>query len=149
MVNINNHNDLTMANITHTVFKRLRLILQGFVVTTHSSLCEHEQASGLNVLFPQALVHCDNKSRRIGLNHDYNIAFLISPENVNFLHLKWVYAARSKSRFTCYSHYYVMTLNDGYDRLTMPVVKRCCARDAPPDTFSIGVFISGKRIPTW
>ena len=34
---------------------------------------------GFDVLFAQARVHCDNKPRPIGLNHDYNITFSIAP----------------------------------------------------------------------
>ena len=32
-------------------------------------------ADVLDVLFQQALVQCDNKTRQIGLNHDYNMKF--------------------------------------------------------------------------
>ena len=34
---------------------------------------------GLDALFAQARVHCDNKPRHIGLNHDYNMTSSISP----------------------------------------------------------------------
>ena len=37
------------------------------------------QPDGFDVLLAQARVHCDNKPRQIGLNHDYNMTFLISP----------------------------------------------------------------------
>ena len=33
----------------------------------------------LDALFTQAWVHRDNKPRQIGLNHDYNMTFIISP----------------------------------------------------------------------
>ena len=46
----------------------------------------------------------DNKPRQIGLNHDYNVIFSISPVTVSNLYLKSEYGARSKSRFACYSH---------------------------------------------
>ena len=35
--------------------------------------------SGFDVLFAQARVHCDNKPRQIGFNHDYNMTFSIWP----------------------------------------------------------------------
>ena len=50
------------------IIKGLRPVLEGFVVTMHSP-------SGFDVLFAQARVHCDNKPRQIGLNHDYNMTF--------------------------------------------------------------------------
>ena len=52
-------------------------------------------------------MHCDNKNEQIGLNTDCNITFLISPVNINILHFKEEYGARSKSRFACYSRCYV------------------------------------------
>ena len=52
----------------HNVFKGLRPVLEGFVVTMHEG-----------VLFAQAWVHGDNQPRQIGLNHDYNMTFSISP----------------------------------------------------------------------
>ena len=55
--------------------KGLRLVLEGFVVTMHEGACE----TGFDVLFVQARVHCDNKTQQIGLNHDYNMTFSISP----------------------------------------------------------------------
>ena len=39
-------------------------------------------------------------------------------------------------------------LNDGNCRLTIPVVKGRCAREALPHVFNIGVFKYGKRNPT-
>ena len=33
--------------------------------------------SHFGALFPQARVHCDNKIKQIGLNHDYDMTFLI------------------------------------------------------------------------
>ena len=40
------------------------------------------------VLFAQARVHCDNKPRQIGLNHDYNMTFSISPRECQYSPLK-------------------------------------------------------------
>ena len=47
------------------------------------------------VLFAQARVHCDNKPRQIGLNHNYNMTFLISPHGCPYSPLKWR-SSRSK-----------------------------------------------------
>ena len=43
---------------------------------------------------------------------------------------------------------HVVPLNDGNCRLTIPVVKERCAREALPHAFNIGVFKYGKRNPT-
>ena len=40
---------------------------------------------------------------------------------------------------------HVVPLNDGNCRLTIPVVKGRCAREALPHAFNIGVFKYGKR----
>ena len=61
--------------------------------------------------------------------------------NISILHLKYEYGAQSESRFACYSHCYV-TWNC---RLTTPVIKGCCIRDALPHTSSFGVFKSVKK----
>ena len=52
-------------------------------------------------------MHYDNNPRQIGLNHDCNMTFSISPENVIILHLKYKFCSRSERRFACYSHCYV------------------------------------------
>ena len=43
---------------------------------------------------------------------------------------------------------HVVPLNDGNCRLTIPVVKGRCAREALPHAFNIGVFKYGKSNPT-
>ena len=43
---------------------------------------------------------------------------------------------------------HVVPLDDGNCRLTIPVVKGRCAREALPHAFNIGVFKYGKRNPT-
>ena len=43
---------------------------------------------------------------------------------------------------------YVVPLNDGNCRLTIPVAKERCAREALPHTFNIGVFKYGKSKST-
>ena len=42
----------------------------------------------------------------------------------------------------------VVPLNDGYCRLTIPVVKGRCAREALPHVFNIGLFKYGKSNST-
>ena len=76
--------------------KGLRPVLEGFVVPMHEGACE----TGFDVLFAQARVHWDNKSRQIGLNPDYNMTFSVSPVNVSNLHAKvaFVLEARVVSR---------------------------------------------------
>ena len=65
--------------------KGLRPVLEGFVVSMHQDACEtggqipRALSEGFDVLFAQARVHWDNKPRQIGLNHDYNMTFSISP----------------------------------------------------------------------
>ena len=89
-------------------FKGLSPVLEGFVVTMHSGLCEQYvqslslTASGFDLLFAQARVHCGNKPRQFGLNHDYDMTFLISPVNISTIHLKanMVLEARVVSRAT-------------------------------------------------
>ena len=43
---------------------------------------------------------------------------------------------------------HVVSLNDGNGRLTIPIVKGRCARDALPHAFHIGVFKFVKTIST-
>ena len=43
---------------------------------------------------------------------------------------------------------HVVPLNDGNCRLTIPVVKGRCAREALPQAFNIGVFKYDKSNPT-
>ena len=62
------------------IFKGVRPVLEGLVVTMHEDACEtgSQIPRALDVLFAQARVHCDNKPRQIVLNHDYNMTFSIS-----------------------------------------------------------------------
>ena len=58
--------------------------MEGFVVTVHEGAKQEVKslgllASGFDALFVQDRVYCDNKSRQIGLNHNYNMAFSIYP----------------------------------------------------------------------
>ena len=100
-------------------------------------------------LSPRDLTYCSHKPECIvTTNPNRSVLipiitwhFQFRPVNVNILHLKYNYRARSKSRFACYSLVTSGgTLNDGNCRLTMPVGKGRCARDALPHAFHIGVF---------
>ena len=55
------------------------------------------------------LVYCDNKTREIGIDRDYNLMFLNETNscqllNVGIFHLQGEYGAWSESRFARYSH---------------------------------------------
>ena len=65
---------------TSTMFKVLRPVLEGFDFTMHVGACEtgSQTASGFDVLFAQAQVHCDNKPRHISLDPNYNMTCFIS-----------------------------------------------------------------------
>ena len=127
-------------------FEGLRPVIEGSVVTIHSGLYEKYvqslslTAPGLDLLFTQARVHCGNKPRHFGLDHDYDMTFLTSPVNISTIHLKDEYGARSKGRATP-----IVTSrgNYGNNLLTMLFVKIRCVRDA--NTFNIGVFSAGKN----
>ena len=60
------------------------------------------QSIGFDFLFAHAIVHCDNKPRQVGLNHDYNMIFLFHLVYDSILHLKanMVLKAKSFSRAT-------------------------------------------------
>ena len=72
------------TNIGYMRFQGSTPILEGLVVSMNEGACEQEVKSRdssvdwFDVLFAQAWVHCDNKLRQIGLNHNFHIAFSIS-----------------------------------------------------------------------
>ena len=131
-------------------FKRLRPVLEGFVVTMHEGVCE----TGSQI--PRALARgiwrtvCTSPSalwqqtRQIGLNHDYNMTFSIAP------HTHECQYSPLKIRTSCSKWepfcellpllLHVVPLNDGNCRLTIPVIKGRCARDALPQAFHIAMF---------
>ena len=41
-----------------------------------------------DIQFARAQVHCDNKTRHIGRDHDYKMAFQFLPVDIDILHLK-------------------------------------------------------------
>ena len=94
------------------------------------------------VLFAQARVHCDNKTRQIGFNHDYNMTISISPRESWYSPLKRRLSCSKREPFRVLLPLlrHVVPLNDGNCRLTMPVGKGRCARDALPHAFHIGVL---------
>ena len=49
----------------------------------------------------QARAHYDNKTRQNGLNHEYNMSFLISPPDFTIVHFNDEYG---EGRFACYFH---------------------------------------------
>ena len=56
---------------------------------------------------PRVRVQCDSKPRQVGLNHDYNMIFSLSPCRCQYSPLEYEYGARNESRFVCYFHCYV------------------------------------------
>ena len=118
--------------------KWLKLVLEGFVVRIHKGACETGlTASGLDLLFAKSRVHCDNRSRQIGLNHDYSMTFFY------FAHWMLVRICCSKREpfpapLPLLRH--VMPLCDRKCCLIMPVVKGRCARSILPRKFNISVF---------
>ena len=135
------------------LLKGLRLVLDGFVVTMHEGACETGSQiprALARVLFPQAQVHWDNKPRQIGLNPDYNMTFSISPRVCLYssLKIRISYSKREPFRVLFPLLRHVVPLNDGNCRLTIPVIKGRCARDALPHAFHIGVFKFVKTIST-
>ena len=71
------------------------------------------------------------------------MTILISPRKCSYSpHKRRIWCSR-REPLLCY----IVPLNGAYCRLTMSVVKRRCARDAPPYTFDVGMFKSGKNVP--
>ena len=136
--------------VVQEMFKGLRPVLVGFVVTMHEGACKTgSQIAGFDVLFAQAQVHCDNKPRQIGLNHNYNMTFSISPHEFYYLHVK----AHMCSKWEPFHVLlpllcHVVPLNDVNCCLTIPVVKGHCALKVLPHAFNIGMFKYGKSNST-
>ena len=124
------------------LFKELRPVLEGFVVTMHEGACEKGSQ-----IRPRDLTYWSHKSEYIvTTNRDRSVLitiitwhFQFHPVNVSILHLKYDYRARSESRFACYSHCYVMW----YPLTTGIVASQCpSARDAVLVTRYLTPFIS-------
>ena len=115
----------------------------------HSSLREQYTKSiglaafGFYPYSTRALMHCDNKSRQIGVNYDYDMLFSNSPRECWYysLNIQIWFSKRWASRML----FHVVPLKDGNCRLTMPVQGRCTS-DALTHTFDIGVFSLLKEI---
>ena len=67
--------------------------------------------------------------------------------NVSILHLKYKYGARTDSHFHVLLPLllYMVLLNIGNCPLIMPIIKGCCASDALPHTFNIGMLESLEK----
>ena len=96
------------------IFKGLRPVLEGFVDTMHEGPCE----TGSQI--PRALARGIWRTVRTSPSALWQQTppepvlitiitwhFQFRPVNVSILHLKYDYRARSKTRFTLYSHCYV------------------------------------------
>ena len=120
------------------MFKGIRPVLEGFVVTMHEGACETGS---------QILTYCSHKPECI-VTTNPNRSVLITiitwhfqfcPVNVSILHFKYDYRARSESRFACYSHCYVTW----YPLTTGIVASQCpSAKDAVLVTRYLTPFIS-------
>ena len=84
---------------------------------------------------PWDLTYCSHKPE-VGLNHDYNMAFSISLRRCKYSPFRVLLPLLDQ----------VVPLNTRNCRLTMPVVKRRCARDALPHTSNTNGFKSFKKI---
>ena len=87
-------------------------------------------------------INCDNKPRQIGLNHNYNMTFSISPRESLYSPFKiriWC-SKREPFHVLLPLLHHVVPLNDGNYCLTMPVVKGHCTCGALPYTFNISMF---------
>ena len=125
----------------HCGIKRLRPVLEGFVVTMHEGACE----TGSQI--PRDLTYCFHKPKCIVTTNPARSVlipiitwhFQFRPVNVSILHLKYDCRARSESRFACCSHCYVT-----WYPLTMGIVASQCpsARDAVLVTRYLTPFIS-------
>ena len=91
------------------MIKGLRPVLESFVVPMHEGACEtgSQILRALDVLFTQARMHWDNRPWQIGLNHDYNMTFSISPLECQWSPCKGHICAWSESYFMRSSHCYV------------------------------------------
>ena len=92
----------------HIIFKGLRPVLEGFVVTMHESTCETRSQIPTALAFghkPECMVTTNpNRSVLITI---ITWHFQFHPVIVSIPHLKYEYRARSESHFACYSHCYV------------------------------------------
>ena len=152
--------------------------MEGFVVTMHEGTSEtgspipRLSGRGMEHTVCASRVHCSNKTRQIVFNHDYNMAFFISPMNVSILpELQgskihgtnmgptWVLSAPCWLHEPCYQGCFMLssrcyftwcplTINDGNCHLTIPIVKGCCANDMPPHTFNMRVYKCSKNNST-
>ena len=121
----------------------------------HEGACETgSQSRGRS---PRDLTYCSHKPECIGTtNPDRSVLitiitwhFQFHPGNVSNLHVKGAYVLEARAVYALPPLLrHVVPLNDGNCRLTIPVVKGRCARDALPHAFDIGVFKYSKSNPS-
>ena len=106
---------------------------------------------------PRDLTYCSHKPECIGTtNPDRSV--LITIITWHFQFHPWMLVISTQKAHMCSKRElfhellpllrHVVPLNDGNCRLTIPVVKGCCAREALSHAFDIGVFKYGKSNPT-
>ena len=137
----------TVQSVCWFVFKGLRPVLEGFVVTMHEGV--QNRKSNPEGVCPRDLTYCSHKPECIvTTNPDRSVLitiitwhFQFRPVNVSILHLKYDYRAWSESRFASYSHCYVT-----WYPLTTGIVASLCpsARDAVLVTRYPTPFISAS-----
>ena len=116
----------------------LRPVLEGFVVKMHGCPCEQEVIANW--------ANCDNKTRQVGLNYDYNLTFFYFTQwMLVFFHSKrriWISMRELLRVLPPLVH--DRPLNDDNCRLTTSIIKGRCARDVQPCIVNTGVFKSHK-----
>ena len=70
------------------MLKRLRPVKKVFCHNAHGRVRNRESNPEAARLFAQVRGHCDNEPRQIGLNHNYNMIFSISPCECQYSPLK-------------------------------------------------------------
>ena len=90
--------------------------------------------------------YCENTTRQIILDHDYNIFFNLASANIMILHSKDEYNGQSKSYFASYPLCYItfVNLNGESRRHAMPVIKGRSGCDPLLHNNYIRVFECGK-----
>ena len=130
----------------------LRPVPKGSVVTVDEGACEQEVNP--EAVRPRYLMHYSHKPECIvTTNPDRSVLITIITWHFHFA--SWMLVSPLKTRIWCSKGEpfrvllillrHVVPLNDGNCRLTMPVVKGRCARDAQPHTFNISFFRSNKK----
>ena len=149
---MNNHHLLVfywLNNPTRmTLFVGLRPALEGLLSQCTRARAKQEVKSRRRSR--RDLTYCSHKPEcivttnpsRAGLNHDYNMTFLISPHGCPYSPLKWRSSRSKREPFRVLPPLlrHVVPLSDGKLLSHNALVKGHCARDAIPWTFHIEVF---------